>query len=173
MHVRPKPTLASTIVVAILLIASRAHALDPSRTLTQSLHRIWQVPQGLPQATIYCVLQAHDGYLWLGTQTGLVKFDGVRFTSIGAAQGVSAANVWIRDLAEDGDHALWAATNGNGVIRLHKNSVTRFSTDQGLPSPDVHTLFCDSKGVIWACTASGVASFNNGQFVTQGITSDV
>jgi signal transduction histidine kinase/ligand-binding sensor domain-containing protein len=161
--------LASGVVaLALLFAACRADALDPSRTLTQSLHRIWQVPQGLPQATIYCVLQAHDGYLWLGTQTGLVKFDGVRFTSIGEAQGVSPANLWIRDLAEDGDHALWAAANGNGLIRLHKNSVARYSTNEGLPSADVHALFCDSKGVLWACTASGVASFSKGNFVKQG-----
>jgi signal transduction histidine kinase/ligand-binding sensor domain-containing protein len=163
---RNRTHLRVLVFVTILatFMVSRAQALDPSRTLTQSLHRIWQVPQGLPQATIYSVLQAHDGYIWLGTQTGLVRFDGVRFTSVGEAHGVSPANVWVRDLAEDGEHALWTATSGNGLIRLHKGSVTRYSTNEGLPSADVHSLFCNSKGALWACTAGGLAQFVNGRF---------
>ena len=55
-------------------------ALDPSRSLTQYFHRVWQIQPGLPQASIYCVLQTQDAYLWLGTQLGLVRFDGVRFS---------------------------------------------------------------------------------------------
>jgi ligand-binding sensor domain-containing protein len=61
------------------------YGLDPSRALTQYVHRIWQVPQGLPQAAIYSIWQTRDGYLWLGTQTGLVRFDGVRFTTFDSA----------------------------------------------------------------------------------------
>ena len=65
--------------LCVLLMACSAFALDPSRSLTQYVHRIWQ--EGLPQGTIYSILQTQDGYLWLGMQTGLVRFDGVRFTS--------------------------------------------------------------------------------------------
>jgi ligand-binding sensor domain-containing protein len=71
---------------ALLLIAAaipaRVYALDPAKTLTQYVHRIWQVQQGLPQASVYAIVQTRDGFLWLGTETGLVKFDGVRFTTI-------------------------------------------------------------------------------------------
>ena len=67
---------------------ARADALDPSKTLSQYVRRIWQVQQGLPQASIDALLQTRDGYLWLGTQTGLVKFDGVRFTTIDEVDGL-------------------------------------------------------------------------------------
>src|SRR6478672_3506496 len=77
---RARPRIA--LLVALAACATRAYALDPSRTLTQYVHRIWQVQQGLPQASIYAILQTRDGYVWLGTQMGLVKFDGVRFTSV-------------------------------------------------------------------------------------------
>src|ERR1041385_5712516 len=89
------------LVVAAATWPNLVYALDPSRTLSQYVHRIWQVQQGLPQASIYAIVQTHDGYLWLGTQTALVKFDGVRFTTIEQLDGVSLANVWVTQLVED------------------------------------------------------------------------
>ena len=91
---------AITALATILLawMATPADALDSQRKLTQCLRRIWQVQQGLPDATIHCVVQTADGYLWLGTQTGLVRFDGVRFTRLRAQGGVSLENLWIRAL---------------------------------------------------------------------------
>src|SRR5689334_7805120 len=94
------------IAVAITFLPLVALGLDPVRSLTQALHRIWQVPQGLPQASIYSIRQTHDGYLWLGTQTGLVRFDGVRFTSVGEANGLPWPRIWVRDLVEDAEHHL-------------------------------------------------------------------
>ena len=87
------------------------------RTLSQYVHRIWQVQQGLPQASIYAIVQTHDGYLWLGTQTGLVKFDGVRFTTIDEIDGVSMANIWVTQLLEDDQGSLWIGTDHAGLIR--------------------------------------------------------
>src|SRR5207248_1092967 len=86
-----KSILPRRLALTVVLIFSplAAYALDAGRSLTQALHRIWQVPQGLPQATIYSIRQTQDGYLWLGTQSGLVRFDGVRFTSIGESSGLS------------------------------------------------------------------------------------
>src|SRR5262245_38450547 len=55
-----------------LAFSQPAHALNPDRSLTQALHRIWQMQQGLPQAAIFKILQTSDGFLWLGTQAGLV-----------------------------------------------------------------------------------------------------
>ncbi|MBV8707597.1 MAG: hypothetical protein JO028_10440, partial [Acidobacteriaceae bacterium] len=54
-------------------------ALDPNKTLTQYAHRIWGQEEGLFQPTIYSVLQTRDGFLWLGTQDSLIRFDGMRF----------------------------------------------------------------------------------------------
>ena len=72
-----------------LFAAWPASALDPGRQLTQYLKRIWQTPQGLPQSGIFAIHQTHDGYLWLGTGDGLVRFDGVRFTSPAELDGIT------------------------------------------------------------------------------------
>jgi ligand-binding sensor domain-containing protein/signal transduction histidine kinase len=155
----------------VLLLATPALALDADRTLTQALHRIWQVPQGLPQATIYSIKQGQDGYLWLGTQTGLVRFDGVRFTSL------AESNLWIRDLAQDDKGALWLATNNMGVVRLQNGNRTIFSTPEGLPADNVHSLFfSESSRTLWACTSGGLGRFDAGRFVSyrtaQGLPTD-
>src|ERR1051325_9031422 len=105
------------LVVAAATWPNLVYALDPSRTLTQYVHRIRQVQQGLPQAWIYSIAQTHDGYLWLGTQTGLVKFDGVRFTTIDETDGVPSAHIWVTRLLEDDHHALWVGTSQDDHLR--------------------------------------------------------
>jgi ligand-binding sensor domain-containing protein/signal transduction histidine kinase len=141
----------------VLCVSTSAFALDPGRTLSQYVHRIWQVQQGLPQASIYAIVQTHDGYLWLGTQTALVKFDGVRFTTIDQLDGVSLANLWVTNLVEDEQGSLWIGTNHAGLIRVRNGKVTRFSEDDGLPSSTVQCLFNDRRNNLWVCTPNGLA----------------
>src|SRR4051794_22045336 len=95
-------------------------ALNPNRALTQYLHRIWQVPQGLPQATIFAIRQTRDGYLWLGTRTGLVRFDGIRFSPLQGDSESMLKDIWVRDFLEDASGDLWIATNDVGLIRYRQ-----------------------------------------------------
>ena len=66
---------------ALLVVALSARAsLDPSKALTQYVHRSWQADSDLPQNSVLAIAQTPDGYLWLGTESGLARFDGVHFT---------------------------------------------------------------------------------------------
>ena len=154
----------------MLIQSITAHALEPSRRLTQALHRIWQVQQGLPDPTIYCVRQFSDGYLWMGTQTGLVRFDGVRFVSIDHAGEVSLSNLWIRDIVEDEKHELWLATVGAGIVHLHDGTATRYGAAEGLPSLNVEQVCLDDHGSLWALTPGGVVQWADGRFVARANT---
>jgi ligand-binding sensor domain-containing protein/anti-sigma regulatory factor (Ser/Thr protein kinase) len=138
-----------------------AFGLDPSRTLTQYAHRVWQAQQGLPEGTIYSIAQTHDGYLWLGTQTGLIRFDGVRFET-----ATAPSNVWIRSAIEDSKHALWVATNDAGLYRIEGESVSHYSSRDGLPSDSIVCLATTKNGDIWACTPNGVARIRAGKLTT-------
>src|SRR5437016_2465748 len=69
-------------VAVLFLGAPAASGLNPEHKLTQYVHRIWQTQPGLPQTAIFAVSQTRDGYLWLGTESGVVRFDGVRFTPV-------------------------------------------------------------------------------------------
>jgi signal transduction histidine kinase/ligand-binding sensor domain-containing protein len=151
-------------VLVLAAISLRpAMALDPSRTLTQYGHRIWQGQQGLPQGTIYSILQTHEGHLWLGTQTGLIRFDGVRFELLENIRQGAPSNIWIRSAIEDSHHALWLATVGQGLYRIKGGSVTHYSTGEGLASNNVTCLAAAMNGDIWACTDDGVALIRAGK----------
>ncbi len=71
-------SIAASGIVALLL-ASSAPAGAEAR-LTEYVSRVWQTENGLPQNAVQAIVQTRDGYLWLGTPAGLVRFDGVRFT---------------------------------------------------------------------------------------------
>ena len=64
----------------LVAAAARAGALDPQKAISQYIQTAWTTDAGLPQTSIYTVAQTGDGYLWVGTESGLARFDGVRFT---------------------------------------------------------------------------------------------
>lgn len=140
--------------------------LDPSRTLTQYAHRIWQTQQGLPQGTIYSILQTHDGYLWLGSQTGMIRFDGVRFETLENILPGAPSNIWVRSAMEDSRHILWIATADAGLFRIEGDSVVRYSTKDGLPSDHLQCVAEAKNGDIWACATNGIARIRDGKAAT-------
>src|SRR5580658_10589631 len=151
-----------TFVLAAMSL-SPAFGLDPTRTLTQYVHRIWQTQQGLPQGTVYSIVQTHDGYLWLGSQTGLIRFDGVRFETLENIRHGIPPNVWIRSALEDANHALWIATADAGIFRMGGESFTQYSKAEGLSSDSITCLAAAKNGDIWACTDAGVARIHEGK----------
>jgi ligand-binding sensor domain-containing protein len=151
-------SLRFAVFVLAAISVRPAMGLDPSRTLTQYAHRIWQAQQGLPQGTIYSILQTHEGYLWLGTQTGLIRFDGVRFEALENIRRSAPSNVWVRNAIEDSHHALWLATVDSGLYRLEGDSLNRY-----LGKDNVQCVAEARNGDIWACTSNGVARIAAGQ----------
>ena len=154
--------------LALLAVVRPAAALNPARALTQAQHRIWQVPQGLPQASVYAIRQTRDGYLWLGTESGVVRFDGIRFVTPPQADAAAV----VRCLTEDEAGDLWAATDG-GVRRLCGGVVTTFTTAAGLPSDRVAAVTVDGAGTVWAGTARGLARCAVGRWAAVGPAVDV
>ncbi len=144
-------------VALLLLTCNAVMAIAPDRPLTQSIHRIWQTQQGLPATPILSLLQTQDGYLWLGTQKGLYRFDGIRFTEFPHTDEVSLDSLWIQDLHEDASGNLWIATDGAGLIRLGQGTARQHQLADGLPSDDVRCVATDSAGALWVATAAGLA----------------
>jgi len=75
--------------------------------------RVWKNQQGLPNNTVRAITQTRDGYLWLGTDAGLARFDGVRSRVFGLQEGLK--NLQISALLEDRQGVLWIGTAGGGV----------------------------------------------------------
>src|SRR5687768_7796920 len=94
-------------VMCVLAPLQSAIALDPSKATTQYVHSTWGTDQGLPQNSVNRILQTSDGYLWVGTQAGLARFDGVAFTVFDQTNTPALHDDYISDLAEDTEGTLW------------------------------------------------------------------
>ena len=103
------------IFTAALLFSSVLFSLDPDLQLDQYLSRMWTAEKGLPQNTITSMIQARNGYIWLGTPTGLVCFDGVRFRTFSRSNTPALSHDGISALYEDGSGILWIGTDGGGL----------------------------------------------------------
>lgn len=137
----------------------QAHGLDPSKSLDQYIHHVWNIENGLPQNSVWALCQTQDGYLWIGTQEGLVRYDGVRFTVFDKKNVSALTSNVITALIEDrsSSGALWIGTRGGGVSRLKDGEFISYTTKNGLSDNDVTTLLQDrSSDALWIGTTNGV-----------------
>jgi ligand-binding sensor domain-containing protein/signal transduction histidine kinase len=109
-------------------------ALDPRKSITQYGHDVWQAEDGLPQNTVRAIRQTRDGYLWLATEEGLARFDGVRFTVFDTASTPELPVGFVNALFEDRAGTLWIGSNGGGLIRYVAGRFTPYRL------PDQRTL---------------------------------
>jgi len=159
------PVTAVKIVLALVLLAAQhAYALDPHKLPTQYALRTWQAKDGLPQNSVQAVVQTRDGYIWLGTQEGLVRFDGVRFTVFDRSNTPALRSNYVFALHEDADGALWVGTNGGGLTRLRGGQFATFTTKHGLTSDIVLAIKQDAAGRLWLGTGRGVTLVSDGVF---------
>jgi Two component regulator propeller len=98
------------------LAAASGSALNPSTPIAQYGRDVWDGDSGLPQNSVEVILQTRDGYLWLGTQEGLVRFDGVRFTIFDTRNSHAMHDDWVKSLSETRDGTLWVGTQA-GLLR--------------------------------------------------------
>lgn len=155
----------------------QALALDPSKSITQYVHDAWQTKDGLPQSPIKFILQTHDGFLWLGTRNGLVRFDGLQFTIFTQSNTEELKSNDISAMIEDRDGNLWIGTNGGGLTEFKDGHWTNYSTAQGLPQDSVSSLYEDHDGSLWVATDEGVACVRQTKVTAytsaQGLPNDV
>lgn len=125
--------------------------------------RCWQSQQGLPQDRVRTLAQTRDGYIWVGTDDGVARFDGARFVSFGLPEGISSRPV--RTLFGDSHGSLWIGSVGGGLIRWNAGHLTTCTVANGLPSDSVNALAEDDDGRIWIGTDGGLALWENGKLV--------
>ncbi len=160
---------SSLLLITIIVwygVVSAQVGFPVTKDLTQYSHEVWQSEDGLPQNSISCILQSHDGYLWLGTLEGLVRFDGVRFTVYDAGNTGALQSNRIVSLCEDHLGNLWIGTEGGGVTRMSHGKFTTFTTTEGLLSNAVGQICEDKNGAIWLVHAKGVTLYKDGNFST-------
>jgi len=153
----------ASLLVWALLSTSLAHGLDPQKDLRQYGHRSWQTDSGLPQNTVHSILQTRDGYIWLGTEGGLVRFDGVQFLVYDKRAPGHLQSATINSLFEDSEGNLWIGTD-DGLVRRRGSQFVTLNTANGLPSNTIWSTFQDRDGRLWVVTPDGLARYHNGSF---------
>lgn len=123
--------------------------------------RTWQRKQGLPQDAVRALAQTRDGYLWVGTDDGVARFDGLRFVTFGARDGLG--NVPVSVLLGDSRGSLWIGGASGGLSRWHNGRFTNYTAEDGLPDNAITALAEDNEGRIWVGTPAGLVIWQDGR----------
>jgi ligand-binding sensor domain-containing protein/signal transduction histidine kinase len=133
-----------------------------SRSPTNYTTRVWQTQDGLPQQTVQAVAQTQDGFLWIGTTGGLLRFDGSRFVTFDRANTPAFQEDSVFSLFTARDGTLWIGTEGGGLLRLRGGVFRRFGVPEGLLDGFVRSIFEDRDQKIWIGTDNGLYQLAGG-----------
>lgn len=169
--------LLAAALLTPLLGALPSLALDPARRTTQYVADSWTQDDGLPQNAVNAIAQTPDGYLWLGTEEGLVRFDGARFTVFDRRTTPQIRNNFVMALHADRAGDLWIGTFGGGLVRMRKGRFELFTKDDGLTSERIRSIAEDDAGTLWIATGGGgLLRYEKGRFsaitTKEGLASD-
>ena len=136
----PRARICWFVASSLLCFASTLAALDRDRTINQYGHNIWTAQNGLPGEAVYQILQTRDGYLWLRTSAGLVRFDGLRFVLMAPAVRRQVIHEPVKAICRGADGDLLVRTLSRTL--LYRNGVfLDYRTPGPLPDGDIRALF--------------------------------
>lgn len=154
------PIVLAFILIITSINASSSYAFWEEKE-TSFVTTVYNDQNGLPTGEANTILQTKDGYIWIGSYGGLIKYDGTTFRNYSLEGAIDSAS--IRSLYEDSQGRLWIGTNDKGVVVMEDN---QFKT---ISSPDDHSYLCirdfveDSNGTIYVASNSGVAAISDYQ----------
>ena len=148
------------ILFFFLLIFSGIGSVVHAQNSTESFKR-YSIDQGLAQSSVYSIMQDSKGFLWFGTQSGLSKYDGIKFYNYeyDLADTNSLSSNWIYALDEDQYGNIWIGTrSGLNKLNTKLGNVVRFehsaNNPNSLPDPKVYCVHVDAAGLIWFLSTS-------------------
>ena len=156
MMIRTAKRLAATLaaISLISLWCRAALGLDASSSANSYAHTAIRIRDGFPKAPVVAFAQTPDGYLWLGTQLGLFRFDGVRGVAWPQLTGRTLPSDWAGSLLASRNGALWIGSNV-GLVRWDDGKLIEYPALRGL---GVHSLLEDRDGTIWVAAESEATS---------------
>ncbi len=167
---RRRIIIAPGILVACMLLGCcpRAFALNPSLDVTQYAHTSWKIRDGFPKGAITSMAQTPDGYLWLGTEFGLVRFDGVRSVPWQPPVDQHLPSSFISSLLTTRDGSLWIGT----LKGLASWKDGRFTEYPELAGRGIFKLLEDHEGTLWVSgrlsTGGNLCALQNGKIQCYG-----
>ena len=134
---------------------ARDHATE-SNVGTSAARQSWSTEDGLPQNSVHAILQTSDGFLWIATEGGLARFDGLSFRVFQQSNESAFTSDDICCLAEDARNNLWIGT-ADGLVRESRGVFQHFGVDNGLAASNILDMASDVDGSLLVLTSKGVA----------------
>jgi ligand-binding sensor domain-containing protein/signal transduction histidine kinase len=125
----------------------------------------WSKADGLPDGAVTVIQQTQDGYLWVGTTAGLVRFDGVKFTEVALPTGSLKRPLPITALCEDTNGYVWIGTEDQGIFSWKDGRTRQYGAADGLLDENVTSLTLDAAGRLWIGTKRGVNRRDGSQWM--------
>ncbi len=139
-------------------------ALDPAWQLTQYGLKSWGPADGLSTGAVRALAQTADGWLWVGTDDGLYRFDGIRFEQIAGAPGAGVTPGAVTALQAGRESELWIGTRNDGLLRWRDGRLTRPPFALGRGNPEITALVVEPDSALWAGTRDrGVVWWRDGR----------
>ena len=149
-----------------------AHGLDLNRPAATYIRTTFTVEDGLSSNVVNVIVQTRNGFLWIGTDAGLNRFDGRHFTPIYFRDPSSTPQGIVSALAEGLDGDLWIGTNA-GLVRIARSALDRFDRSLAVfyhpgtgMSDEISWLYCTREGILWVGTSAGLYRFVGNRFET-------
>jgi signal transduction histidine kinase/ligand-binding sensor domain-containing protein len=146
------PRYHTPVPISVLLLAASTTAVAPPLPDPGFSLKTWTTEDGLPSDAVIGLAQTPDGYLWVGTNAGLARFDGVRFEVFDRRTTPELAGDQCAPLAVDRAGALWIGTMGGGLARYAAGKFTGWGRQQGSTYEYATTSLLDGDGGIWIGT---------------------
>jgi len=149
--------------IAYSVFAPRLIRAEPAATTFPQdfTYRAWTKQQGLPDDSVTSVLQTRDGYLWVGTASGLARFDGMRFAAMSPQNWKSNTTLFVTALCEDSRGKLWIGTQDNGLLCYQDGVVAIRSGRENFGKQTINSIANDTAGALWVGTASGLTRLDD------------
>ncbi|NVJ61657.1 MAG: diguanylate cyclase [Gammaproteobacteria bacterium] len=154
-----------SLLLIICCFSLQLFALEPNKKFEQYVLDTWSIEQGLPQITVNAIVQGHDHYLWVATQAGLARFDGVQFVTFSTDNTPGLVGNFVLDLHAGQDGKIWIATYkglsvyDSGIFKSIQLAPAQTSSEQ----LNVNTIAETANGEIWVSASEGVFYIKQGQ----------
>ncbi|MCP5052245.1 MAG: response regulator [bacterium] len=149
------PAVLCRFLLFFFILSSPLFPLDPNKAVSQYNIQVWNMESGLPGNAVYAIHQTHDGYLWLGTGDGLVRFDGFQFTVFNRVNTPQLKDNVIRALHQGRDRTLWIGTGSGGLTGYKEGRFSTYPVEEHNAFSKIYAINEDRRGNLWVGSFTG------------------
>jgi ligand-binding sensor domain-containing protein len=160
--------------IAVLCLTSPVSALNPTKSMSQYVHDTWGPERGFAGGAVFAICQSKDGYLWIGTEKGLVRFDGSDFTLMQRPIPGSPQIGAVRGLVADSEGNLWIRLDGPHLLRYRDGKFEDAMVHFGLQEYTFTSMSVGKGGelLLWG-PQNKLLRFHRGGFTATGVAQNV